>query len=185
MMVSPSPLHHASGQFIVFPVLFHIPNNLPATNLRLFGNNRKLVARLKFSSHVPFQIFLFCTFHTIGPGNVQFTEQSGPIRLHSTNHTSYRPPRILGYTRIGPKFARFPRKSGRNRRLRFGMRRLPLPGRGTDGFPRSARQCKRHDAGDRANPFDRPAASGACPTVKRCPLSPPTSINSSNVNRPN
>ena len=44
MMVSPSPLHHASGQFIVFPVLFHIPNNLPATNLRLFGNNRKLVA---------------------------------------------------------------------------------------------------------------------------------------------
>ncbi len=25
-----------------------------------------------------------------------------------------------------------------------------------------ARQCKRHDAGDRANPFDRPAASGAC-----------------------
>ena len=40
--------------------------------------------------------------------------------------------------------------------------RLPLPGRGTDGFPRSARQCKRHDAGDRANPFDRPAASGAC-----------------------
>lgn len=129
--------------------------------------------------------FYFALFTLSVP--VMSNSQNNPVQSGCTapNHTSYRPPRILGYTRIGPKFARFPRKSGRNRRLRFGMRRLPLPGRGTDGFPRSARQCKRHDAGDRANPFDRPAASGACPTVKRCPLSPPTSINSSNVNRPN